>query len=324
MKENISIFIEKFKVPEKLKNHIHRILNEEETAMLNYLADKEEKDSDIISAFPSSSISLIESLYMRGYLIKELKGGESYYKSNTFDQIVKRFVNHNPDFQELSDEEKAQFQECIADSYLERMRAIEKPVYRVIPIEETIPDKRQLIPYHRAIYYLKKASALSVIDCICRTTFNRCDKPRRVCLALGEQANFFTDRGIGEDISVQRGLEILDLAQENDLVHSINNIEEPNFLCNCCECCCVFVQGLKKYGIFTSIGKSGFIALRDSQLCDQCEICVDKCIFEAVYHDKGDIKFDRDKCFGCGLCAYNCSQTAVKLIFDESENISSQ
>lgn len=39
-----------------------------------------------------------------------------------------------------------------------------------------------------------------------------------------------------------RGIEILDIAEENGLVHSINNREDPNFLCNCCECCCVFVS----------------------------------------------------------------------------------
>ena len=314
MNKNFEIFIEKFNVPEKLKAHIHRIFSEEEVLILNYLVDKEEKVSNIILKFPQSDPSLINSLYKKGYLIKKVKEGESYFTSNTFEQILKRFVNHSPKFQELSREEKAPFRESIMDIFLGRMRASKKPVYRVIPIEETIQDKRQLISYYQAVYYLQKASALTLIDCLCRTTHQRCEKPRKVCLAFGEQAEFFIERGIGEKIDINKGLEILHIAEENGLVHSIDNSENPNFICNCCECCCVFVQGLKKYGIFTSIGKSGFIAILNQELCNQCGVCIEKCIFEVITYENEEIKFNNDKCFGCGLCAYNCPQKAIKLI----------
>jgi ferredoxin len=271
---------------------------------LNYLAERKEKISNIISKFPLLKRSLTESLYKKGYLIKQLKRGDYYYRSNTFDQIIKRFVNHNPKYKELSDEERIHFQECISGMYLKRMRASKKPMYRVVP---------------QAIHYLQEASVLALIDCICRTTFNRCNRPQKVCLAFGEQAEFFIDRGIGEEIDIQRGQEILDIAEENGLVHSVNNIKNPNFLCNCCECCCVFVQALKKLGIFASIGKSGFFALLDEELCNQCGICVDKCIFGAISDENERIKFDEDKCFGCGLCAYSCPDEAVKLILKENE-----
>jgi ferredoxin len=319
MNKNIQIFIKKFKVPEKLRNHIHKILNEEEIIIVNTLSDREAKFSDISSEFPFLESSLIESLYKKGYLIRQIKESVEYYTSDSFDQIIKRFVNHSPKYQKLHYEEKRVFQEYISRMFLEKMEASENPLYRVVPIEKTLEDKRQLIPYHQAFYYLQNAHPLALFDCICRTTFNKCDKPRKVCLALGEQAEFFIDRGIGEEIDNQRGLEILDKAEQNDLVHSINNIEHPNFLCNCCECCCVYVQGLKKHGIFTSIGKSGFAASLDLERCNQCGICVDKCIFEAIFYEDEDIRVQTDKCFGCGLCAYNCSQEAIKLILPEKE-----
>lgn len=319
IKEHFFIFTEKFNVPEKLKIHIPKIFNEEEIKILNFLIDKEEKISDIISKVPSTRTSLIESLYKRGYLIKRLKRGENYYKSNTFDQILKRFVNHSPEFKDLTDKEKIHFQEFITGMYLKKMRTSKKPVYRVVPIEETIQDKRQLIPYHQAIYYIQKSSALALIDCICRTTFMGCNKPREVCLALGEQAEFFVERGIGKKIDVQKGQKILGLAEESGLVHSINNKINPNFLCNCCECCCVFVEALKKRGIFTSIGKSGFIASLDLESCNQCGICLGKCIFGAISDEKEIVQFDADKCFGCGLCAYNCPLSAIKLVLNENK-----
>ncbi|NIM90600.1 MAG: hypothetical protein GTO17_06590 [Candidatus Aminicenantes bacterium] len=320
MNKDLSLFVKKFKVPKSLGNSIKRFLNEEELIILNHLADKERKLSLLKSQFSPAKISLVESLHKKGYLIKVSKDGENYYRSNTFEQIVKRFVNHDPEYEELPEEEKIHFQEFISGMYLKKMMASEKPVYRVLPIEETIEDKRQLIPYHQAIHYLQNSSELAVIDCICRTTFSKCNKPRKVCLALGEQATFFIERGLGEKIDIQEGLEILDMVEKKGLVHSINNQDDPNFLCNCCECCCVFVQALKKRGIFTSMGESGFMASLDKELCDQCAICLDKCIFGAISDEEGSLEFDEGKCFGCGLCAYNCPQKAVKLVLKESDN----
>lgn len=311
-------FNNKFNVPEKFRNLIGKILKKEEIILLNLLVDKEKNISNITSKFPQLKHSSIESLYKKGYLTKKSRAGENYYKSNTFDQILKRFINHNPEYQELSGEEKTQFQECITEISLEEMRVSKKPVYRVIPIEETIQDKRQLVPHQQALIYLQESSALSVVNCLCRMTYQRCDKPLKVCLALGEKAKFFINRGIGEEIDTQKGLEILDISRENGLVHSIDNSDNPNYLCNCCECCCVFVQGLKKYGIFTSIGKSGFIAVLNQDLCNQCGICVEKCIFEAISFDGESIIFDKNKCFGCGLCAYNCPLSAIKLTFNKN------
>ena len=314
MNRNISLFVDKFRVKGEIKNSIHKFLRDEEIVILNYLVDKEVNISNLISEFSPSSVSLIESLYEKGYLDKQSKKGDIYYKSNPFELILKRFINHNPKYQELAAVDKAQFQKAVMDLALEEMRSSEKPVYRVIPVEETIKDKRQLIPHHKAIHYLQRAAAISVIDCLCRMTHNRCDKPRRVCLALGEKAKFFIERGIGAEISVQEGLEILKISVENGLVHSINDTENPHYLCNCCECCCVFVQGLKKYGVFSSMGRSGFIASRDLELCTECGTCLEYCIFDAITEENDGIQFNQDKCFGCGLCAHNCPQSAVQLI----------
>jgi hypothetical protein len=150
--------------------------------------------------FPLFEYSLIESLYKRGYLIRQSKKSEMFYKSNMFDQILKRFVNDNPKYQELHHKEKSLFQEFISEIFLKEMKASKKPVYRVVPIEKTLKDKRQLIPFHQAAHFLQKSPAIVLIDCICGITFNKCDKPREVCIVLGDQAEFFIDRGIGEKI----------------------------------------------------------------------------------------------------------------------------
>ncbi len=194
MNDNLKTFTKKFEVPGRLKKFINKIFSEEEIIILNYLSEKRKRLSSIAARFPGVKSSTVKSLFRRGYLLRHVKESKEYYESNTFDQILKRFVNHDQRYSELNDKEKVLFQHYVAELYLDRMKASRKPVYRVIPIGQVIKDKRQLIPYFQAIYYLQKASVLSVIDCICRTTFGKCQKPRRVCLALGEQAKFFFHR----------------------------------------------------------------------------------------------------------------------------------
>jgi len=113
MNRNISLFVYKFRVKGEIKNSIHKFLRDEEIAILNYLVDKEVNISNLISELSPSSVSLIESLYKKGYLDldKQSKKGDIYYKSKPFELILKRFVNHIPKCQELTAVDKAQFQD---------------------------------------------------------------------------------------------------------------------------------------------------------------------------------------------------------------------
>lgn len=314
MNQNFFLFSEKFTVPEKLKSLIPKIFTEEEIVLLTYLADKEDTVSNMNAKFPNFSPSLLKSVYHKGYLIRKLKKEEEYYKSSPFEEILKIFIKHSPAFLKLSDNDKIVCQECITDWSLKEMTESAKPVYRIVPIEITIPDKRQLIPYYQAKSYIQKSRPLALVACLCRSTFQKCNKPIDVCLALNNKAEFFLNNGSGERIDVQEGLEILEIAEKNGLVHSINDTENPDYLCNCCACCCVFIQGLKKHGIFTSIGKSGFTAELDDEMCNLCGSCVKMCLFEAISLEIEGVKINKDKCFGCGLCSYHCPESAIRLI----------
>ena len=314
MNQSIFLFLEKFNIPNKLKSLIPKILNEEEIILLNHLARREDKEVNIKAKFPDFPPYLLKSIYNKGYLIRKLKKEEEYYTSCPFEEILKIIIKHSSAFQKLSDKDKIVCQECITDWSLKEMEESKEPVYRVIPIGITIQDKRQLIPYYQARSYIQKSGQIALVDCLCRATFKKCNKPIKVCLALNNKAEYFLSNGMGERIEVRDGLEILDIAEKNGLVHSINNIENPDYLCNCCECCCVFIQGLKKYGIFTSIGKSGFIAKLNLKMCNLCGLCVEMCLFEAISYENESIKINKDRCFGCGLCSYHCPQSAIQLI----------
>ena len=318
MNENFFLFFKKFRVPEKLKRLIPRIFAVEEIILLNYLADKEHTAANIHAKFPCFLPSFLKSICKKGYLIQKPKKEGITYQSSPFKEILKVFIKHSSAYQKLSDKDKTVCQECITDWSLEEMAESEEPVYRIIPIEITVPDKRQLIPYYQAKSFIQKSAKLALVDCLCRATFQNCSKPIKVCLALNDKAEYFISNGKGEQIDIQAGIEILGLSEKNGLVHSVNNVESPDYLCNCCECCCVFIQGLKKHGIFTSIGKSGFIAKLDAKMCNRCGLCLDMCLFEAIAIENGSIKINESKCFGCGLCSYHCPRSAIRLILHKN------
>jgi len=47
---------------------------------------------------------------------------------------------------------------------------------------------------------------------------------------------------------------------------------------------------------------SAFIARYDADLCQGCEICLDRCQMDALTADDGIVALDVDRCIGCGFC----------------------
>ena len=53
--------------------------------------------------------------------------------------------------------------------------------------------------------------------------------------------------------------------------------------------------------------------------CDGCQVCVDRCSFDAIemVRAEGSKKYkaviNSDKCFGCGVCVVGCKPEAIKM-----------
>ena len=62
---------------------------------------------------------------------------------------------------------------------------------------------------------------------------------------------------------------------------------------------------------------SRFTAIVDAELCSSCEVCLERCYFDAIHMDgEGDTaSIDGEKCMGCGLCTVTCPEEAIS--FDE-------
>ena len=200
------------------------------------------------------------------------------------------------------------------------------PWARVMPIEKTITfDKEisaehEILPFEKMSEYIANSRKIAVMNCACRT-HKQCDHPLETCLVFDYFAEFMVERGHGRYLSVEEALELLGEMEKAGLVHCTTNVQtRPQFVCNCCTCACGILRGLSALHNPRAFAKSNFLPVRDDKLCNTCKKCVRICPLKAnVYHASHDNEPDRillieERCIGCGVCAYNCPNDAIKMV----------
>ena len=97
-------------------------------------------------------------------------------------------------------------------------------------------------------------------------------------------------------------------------MHQTANTDRPDVICNCCECCCVLLSPVLRYGMDQAISKSRFRASIDCELCTDCLVCLDRCQFGALGDVDGKVVAYQEKCFGCGQCVTVCPAEALAMV----------
>ena len=60
--------------------------------------------------------------------------------------------------------------------------------------------------------------------------------------------------------------------------------------------------------------KSDFVAKTNLDKCTNCGSCETWCYFGSRYLKDDKLKFEPQKCFGCGICVSKCPNKAISLI----------
>jgi H+/Na+-translocating ferredoxin:NAD+ oxidoreductase subunit B len=183
-----------------------------------------------------------------------------------------------------------------------------------------------VMPYEKASTYLDQARSWGVLDCICRVQKRLigqgCNHTVKNCLVFSPKPGAFQKSEEIETISHEKALEILAEADREGLVHSINNAQtEVYYVCNCCTCSCGVLRGMVEYGSENSIARSDFYAVADQDVCSGCEICLERCAFEAISMEDGLCQVERSRCYGCGLCISTCDTGALSLVQKSPEEL---
>ena len=194
---------------------------------------------------------------------------------------------------------------------------LEKAV--TIPVNVEIEAEHRVYDLSEVRKILENADKLGVNDCGCKTTYNNCDSPRRVCISLDWMVDEMNESDSQDfrELDVEGALEVVRIAHEAGLVPMayVNKGEEKSFLiCNCCPCCCHTLGSLVRSGVHTEILTSKYIATDDTERCTACGTCVERCSFQARRMSDGKLFYDQSKCFGCGLCVSTCPAQAISLV----------
>ncbi len=216
------------------------------------------------------------------------------------------------------DREIAGYFEEYLPYYLQPQVWKQAPQLRTIPIGESISSDIEVMGYERAEELVRANARFALAPCICRQEKEilgeRCDKPLETCLSFGSGADFYVRNGMGRYITQEEALATLRLAEEAGLVLQPAAAKEATFICCCCGCCCGVLVNLKRYTMPAELAHTAFCAVHDGDLCDGCELCVDRCQMDALIPDDGLVHVDLNRCIGCGLCVTACPNEAISLM----------
>ena len=80
-------------------------------------------------------------------------------------------------------------------------------------------------------------------------------------------------------------------------------------ICFCCDDCCgYFLDPSEK------CDRGEFVAHTDFDACTHCSACVDVCYFHARTMAGDKLTVDRERCYGCGLCATVCPEDCIRMV----------
>jgi len=193
-------------------------------------------------------------------------------------------------------------------------KAVDGYTARTIPVHASL-EARQVVlsaPEMRAL--LGDAQLIAVGNCECRRKRHNCAAPLDVCLSLNEAAQEMLAHGGSRPISLEEALDVLRCSHEAGLVHLAyrQGDGQVSAVCSCCSCCCWFLDALKRFNYRDAIAESGFVAAFDSELCNDCGRCAERCQFAAW--SAAPVALDAGRCLGCGLCVSTCPTGAISFV----------
>lgn len=211
----------------------------------------------------------------------------------------------------------------------DRAMAIQPPLHRVIPTVSLGADV-EVSPYESAADIVSRGKSWGVQDCICRKQKTligeACGHPVDVCLAIGSAPGVFARLPAFRDLTRDEALATLRTAAEAGLVHTVSNRQEGiAYICNCCTCSCGLLRGMAEFGVANVVARSAFVNQVNADLCIGCELCVERCQFDALAMDDtvkpAVARVDAACCIGCGVCVLACDQGALALVHRPADQV---
>ncbi len=205
------------------------------------------------------------------------------------------------------------------DQYVQYIRTV--PAWKAVRKSPDLP-LADLPPEDNLLDLVRGADLIAVVPCTCRRSMRRCHADLENCVTFNRGAEYAIERGAGRRITVEEAMAIFEKSEEQGLVHTWPFAASPrlNEICNCCrDCCGIFDGGIKFGNLPKILQKSHLEAAVDTDLCNGCQDCVERCYFSAIemarapQGKKLKASIEGDKCWGCGVCAVACPVDAITM-----------
>jgi len=322
--------------PTKLLFDILKILfSEKEAELVSRLPIKPftaEKAGRIWKMDPKSTQKVLDELAERAILVDIVQNGETVYAlpppmAGFFEFSMMR-VRDDIDQKVLS-ELFYQYLNVEEDFIRDLLTQGETQLGRTFVNEPALSAQNALhvLDYERATEVIKTATHRGIGICYCRHKMEHMDRActaaKEICMTFNDSAASLIRHGHAREVDVAEGLDLLNLAQEQNLVQFGENVRnQVNFICNCCGCCCEAMIAARRFAILNPVHTTNFIPVVDEETCNGCGKCVDVCPVEAMTlvsandpdkPKKKKARLNGDICLGCGLCVRNCTMEAIHL-----------
>ncbi len=213
----------------------------------------------------------------------------------------------------------------IKDGYAKYYEGSEQgtPTWRTIPVKRSIRSGQKVLDSEEAHAIIDNALELTLVPCPCRTRAEKLgarecqdQNPVANCIMLGLSALMFEAQGLGQPVTGKQAKKYFDEMQEQGLVGTTENFQNPNHavICLCCECCCSMIRGRTRWGNPDAVLPSNFVPNNNDD-CVYCGKCATRCPMEAISVNKETKSFavEANDCLGCGVCAIACKKEALRL-----------
>ncbi|HDP24667.1 MAG TPA: 4Fe-4S ferredoxin [Deltaproteobacteria bacterium] len=194
-----------------------------------------------------SIVHILESMGKKGCIFVRYKNGEPLYSLHPYaigmyEMQIRRLT---PSF--VLDPRRF-FLQGYAIEYL----TTHVPQVRVIPVDKSVLSLQNVATYDHIRDFVDRAqNRISITDCICKVSTDLLGKPctvtdrRDVCMGFLDFFDTYSRHGWGRAISKQEAMDILDQNEKDGLVLMTASMQEPQFVCSCCDCCCGIMEMMK-------------------------------------------------------------------------------
>jgi len=200
---------------------------------------------------------------------------------------------------------------------------------KLIKVNESLDVETKVLPFEVVKDMIDKNESFAVVPCQCRLIGEytgepcECAPAEMGCFLTGEAAERQISYG-ARRLTKEEAIDFIRETEKAGLVHNTvadTSKDTSQWICNCCSCHCGVLLPAKLHN-YKGVNQTNFAPEFDMELCTKCEICMEKCPSNAIYHiwpNKQDLSDERMKvkeeiCIGCGTCAVNCPNNAIKMV----------